>query len=144
VARPKKKYAIKWHEGIEGPSDEFPSHGDGLWIKGPPRVKRKHARKIAELGRRAQLPARIPDPDKEGATKPNPDYLPSEKATEQILVVLLEIGFRWNWEDGAGNPLPQPCDDPSVFEEISSEELDFIIEHIRDGTKIPPPKPVAS
>lgn len=140
----KEKYAIKWHEGIKVPSDEFPSHREGMWIEVPPRVKRKHARKILRLGQRAALKPQLPDPERPGETMPNPDYLEAIEASDQILQVCLEIGFRWNWEDGAGNPLPQPCDDPSVLEEISGDELDFITDHMRDGTKIPPPKPIAS
>jgi len=138
----KGKYAIKWHEGIKVPTDEFPSHKDGSWLEVPPRVKRKHSRKLVEFGRRSRLPEEILGPD--GELVANPDYLPDPEATEKIIDILLQIGFRWNWEDGAGEPLPQPSEDPKVMEEISDDELNFIITHIADGTEIPPPKPVAS
>lgn len=69
----------------------------------------------------------------------HPDYLSVEDADLLLISALLEMGFRWNWlADDGKTPLAQPCDEPEVMEEISDREVVFIIEHISDGTKIPP------
>jgi len=121
-----KRREITWHEGITVSSEEFPSHKPGSHIVVPPRVKRKHARAVREIMRGAQL-------------KPGEDgYLGPEEADKKLVDILLEIGVRWNWLDAEGGPLPQPEDDPSVYDEISEDEITFILTHVTDGTRIPP------
>jgi len=46
-----------------------------------------------------------------------------ELAYEATKTVLYE----WNWVDDEGNPLPQPKDDPEVFDELTVEEQLFIL-----------------
>lgn len=133
-----QKRAVSWHDGIRVPSDVMPGHPDGSYVEVPRRFKRKYAKRLREITRRALLPER----DKDG--NPTADHLPPEEADKLTIELFLDIGIRWNWIGVDGAPLPQPEDDPSVYEEISDDEIIFIIEHIEDGTTIPPPKGTAS
>jgi len=122
----KKTYPIRWHEGIDVSSEEFPSHKEGSKIIVPPRVKRKHSRRLRELVRQAELP------------EEHEQYISAQEADAKLVELLLEIGFRWNWVGDDGELLAQPSDDPEVMDEISDAELIFIVQHITDGTSIPP------
>lgn len=48
-------------------------------------------------------------------------------AFSQIGAVLSQIVLAWEFEDEEGNALPQPNDNPEVFEELSFEELNWLI-----------------
>lgn len=61
-------------------------------------------------------------------------------AFSQIGAVLSQIVLAWEFEDEAGQPLPQPNDNPEVFEELSFEELNWLIAQMGQqvGSKNPP------
>lgn len=40
---------------------------------------------------------------------------------------------RWSWTDAAGEPLPQPRDDPSVMQRLSLEEMFYLVGLIQNG-----------
>ena len=48
-------------------------------------------------------------------------------AFSQIGAVLSQIILAWEFVDEEGNALPQPNDNPEVFEELSFEELNWLI-----------------
>lgn len=54
--------------------------------------------------------------------------LSSYDSFELGIGILKEILAGWNWADEEGNPLPQPAEDPSQLDEITSEESEFLIE----------------
>lgn len=37
---------------------------------------------------------------------------------------------RWNWCDESGVPLPQPEDDPDVFDDLTDEEFSFLADAV--------------
>lgn len=47
-------------------------------------------------------------------------------AFELGIDVLRTHVFEWNWVDDAGNPFPQPKDDPSVMDELTDAEVEFL------------------
>jgi len=114
-------------------SKEFPAHDEGMGIWVPKRVKRRHQRELREIARTAGLPA------------DDPKHIDREKADEVTNGWIREVGIEWNWLDHeTGEPLPQPSEDPDVLEELSEDEIVFIITHAFDGTVIPPPSSTAS
>jgi len=123
-----QKRPVRWHDGIMVPSEAMQGHPEGLWVEVPRRVKRKHKRMYLDALRRRELPEK------------HEEHLSVEEVDWHIIEYLLEVGVRWNWKDGEGEPLPQPEDDPDVYDEISNFEVIFILEHIEDGTFIRPPK----
>ena len=34
----------------------------------------------------------------------------------------------WNWADEEGNPLPQPTEDPQIFDSLTDDEFNFLAE----------------
>lgn len=48
---------------------------------------------------------------------------------------LARIVLGWNWVDDEGGPLPQPKDDPNVFELLTADEITFINDALTGPTK---------
>ena len=48
------------------------------------------------------------------------------RLTEEFLVARV---VDWNWVDDAGDPLPKPSDDPSVLDQLTDREMDFLTRH---------------
>ncbi len=42
---------------------------------------------------------------------------------------------KWNWTDMAGDPLPQPRDNPAVFATLTTEELMYLVSVIQGNNK---------
>lgn len=38
----------------------------------------------------------------------------------------------WNWVDGDGEPLPQPCDDPDAFQQLTTFEVSALTDVVLD------------
>ena len=56
-----------------------------------------------------------------------PEY-ESEFDNLKIGIDSLKVHVRsWNWEDDDGNPLPQPQEDPNVFDELTDTEITFLL-----------------
>jgi hypothetical protein len=112
-------------------SKEMPSHTEdmGIWV--PYRFKRKWKRRLLQVRAGAEL-----KPNEEG-------HLDQWAADKALIELLREVPISWNWANGTGEPLPQPGDDPDVWEEISDEELVFIVANLNAGTVIPPQKSTA-
>jgi len=123
-----EKRPVNWHDGFKVSSSDIPIHGEEMYIEVPRRLKRKHKRKLLEIQRRTQLP------------KNHDEYLNVQEADWELVEFLLEVGVRWNWVDDNGNAFAQPEDAPEIYDEISDDEIVFILDHIEDGTAIPPPK----
>ena len=119
------------HSGFRVSSAEIPAHKDhhAIWI--PVRIPRRLWRGLVEIGRRSLLP----DSEEESLSRPEADAATTEW--------LKTIAIHWNWEDGEGEPLPQPGGDPGVWEEIADDEFRFIVRNITAATTIPPRKPTA-
>lgn len=130
-ARKHKKRPVHWHDGFRVPSDEIPAHAESMYVEVPSRLKRKYTKTFNEIFRRMDLP------------EDHEQHLAEGEADELLIQWLLDVGIRWNWVDGNKKPLPQPEDDPGVYDELSVDEINFIIAHIRDGTRIPPPSGTA-
>lgn len=58
-------------------------------------------------------------------------------AFARIGAVMSQVVLAWNWVDEDGAPLDQPKNNPGVFEELTFEELAWLIENIGQqvGTK---------
>jgi len=123
-----QKRAVRWHDGFRVDSSAIPIHEAGMYVEVPRRLKRKDKREFAELWRRTALPEK----HGEHLTKADSDW--------HLVEFLLKMGVRWNWKDEDGNPFPQPEDDPNVYDELSDDEVVFILDNIEAGTTIPPPK----
>ena len=53
---------------------------------------------------------------------------------EESLRVLAEHLIAWNWVDDDGNALPLPKDDPAVLDQLTDEEVKFLIGLFGDKT----------
>lgn len=118
-------------EGIKGyfvSSAEIPVHEEHWGVGVPFRIPRKVFRELAKL-------TAI---DLEGKT---PDEVMD--ATDEAVVWMKQLKFYWNWEDEDGTPLDQPANNPEVLEELSIDEINWLLEHISDATTIPPPTSTA-
>ena len=114
-----------WHDGLFVSSEGIPSHTKGMGITIPYRFKRRHKRELLEIRRKAELPV------------DDSEHMDNNSADKALIELLIKIGIKWNWQDGDGVLLPQP-ENIEAFEEISDDELMFILAHLEDGTKIPP------
>lgn len=77
-------------------------------------MKLKHMRAVAQMATMADVDF--------GANQSE-----ALSAFSQIGTVLSQIILAWDFEDETGEPLPQPNDNPEVFEELSFEELNWLI-----------------
>jgi hypothetical protein len=51
----------------------------------------------------------------------------NDKFTGQLL---RENVLEWNWVDFDGNPLRLPKDDPAVIDQLTDDEVEFLVRHI--------------
>lgn len=123
-----QRRVVPWHDGFRVNSGAIPIHEPDMYAEVPRRLRRKEKREFAEIYRRTELP------------EDHEQHLGKAESDWHLVEFLLTVGVRWNWKDDEGNPLPQPEDDPNVYDELSDDEVIFILEHIEDGTTIPPPK----
>ena len=116
-------------KGFFVPSHEIPVHIKGMGIGVPYRIPHKQFRKLAIL------------------TDINPDEMTAEEvlaAVDKAIEWIAEnVKIYWNWEDGEGEPLEQPADKPEVYDKLSIDEINWLLDHISDATTIPPPRSTA-
>jgi len=59
-----------------------------------------------------------------------------EKRVEKLNnIALADVTREWNWVDDEGNPLPQPYQNPDVFDLLSGEEIEFITDRMNGNVK---------
>jgi len=51
------------------------------------------------------------------------------------VALLAEHILSWNFVDDEGNPLPLPKDDPTVIDELTNEESEFIVDLLLSAPK---------
>ena len=52
---------------------------------------------------------------------------------QEVLAVLRHRVLAWNWTDDAGDPYPQPRDEPGVFEQLSIQEMYYLTAAMQGG-----------
>lgn len=55
-----------------------------------------------------------------------------EALNHEALALVTE---EWNWVDDDGSPLPQPKDNPAVFDQLTGEEIEFITDRMNGNVK---------
>jgi hypothetical protein len=110
-------------------SHEIPVHRKGMGIGVPYRIPYGKFRTLAKL------------------TDINPNEMTADEVMASVDKAIEwirgNIKIYWNWEDGEGEPLDQPADNPEVYDQLSIDEINWLLDHITDSTTIPPPKRTA-
>lgn len=57
--------------------------------------------------------------------------LSSPEAEQRAREFFAKRLISWNWVDNDGTPLPQPHNNPDVFGELTSEEMQFVAQCVR-------------
>lgn len=116
-------------KGFFVPSHEIPAHEEGMGIGVPYRIPHKKFRVLATL------------------TDINPDEMTAEEVLEAVDKAIAwiqeNIKVYWNWEDEDGEPLDQPADNPQVLDDLSIDEINWLLDHISDSTTIRPRRSTA-
>ena len=113
--------------------DEIQGEGSWVEITGLKVKEMKEQREQAEENRRALTAynKRVKAHQKKQAEDPTLDDLPTFESTVNPLDYGLEKlrlhVIAWNWVDDDGNPLPDPKENPEVFDELTDDEVTFLI-----------------
>lgn len=96
-------------------SDDLVTQGHGSWVEFRQRLSMKHIRSVAEM-----------------ATWQNASF--QENPAEVLTMlgrfgeILSELVIAWNWTNEEGKALPHPKANPDAFDELTIEELTWLIE----------------
>jgi len=61
---------------------------------------------------------------------------PKGEDYEITLELLVRHIIGWNWEDESGNALPLPKDDPAVIDELTNDELVYLLRELTSSRHI--------
>lgn len=101
-------------------SSEVESQPDGSRVGFRRHLKLKHMRAVAEMATFADIDF-----------KDNP--VEAMKVFGRIGAVLSQVIIAWDWMDEDGEALPQPKNNPPVFEELMLDELMWLIEKMAES-----------
>lgn len=82
---------------------------------------------VAEFDAHNRQMAAVQQAQKDGKAE---EVAGAEKATREFYAGQL---IAWNWVDDNGDPLPQPHNNPAVFETLTMDEIEFITQIIMLG-----------
>lgn len=110
-----------------GGVDYYPHQGE--WIEVVPRMTVGEIRLFRSLN----------------ALKPKLEALEGDEGADEAQIALMDDSFTevldvlrsrvlaWNWTDDAGDPYPQPREDPDVFERLSIQEMYYLTAAMQGG-----------